>query len=230
MSQSFSILDFGSWLLVFVFSLTAHEAAHAGAAKRLGDLTAYQGGQVSLDPIPHIRREPLGMLIIPIVSYLSSGWMFGWASAPFNFGWARQYPRRAAVMAFAGPAANFVIAIVSWVFLKVGLLTGLFEPAPFPRFSEMVVSAPGLLHLLAILLSIGLLLNLLLGVFNLLPIPPLDGSAFPLFFLPPEAAAKYQNFQLSAGRGIGLLGLFLAWQVFPRIWSPILRAVVSTLR
>ena len=88
MSQSFSILDFGSWLLVFIFSLTAHEAAHAWAAKRLGDLTAYQGGQVTLDPIPHIRREPLGMLIIPIASYFSSGWMFGWASAPFNFAWA----------------------------------------------------------------------------------------------------------------------------------------------
>ena len=227
MSQSFSILDFGSWLVVFIFSLTAHEAAHASAAKRLGDLTAYQGGQVTLDPIPHIRREPLGMLIIPIASYLSSGWMFGWASAPFNFAWAQQYPRRAAVMAFAGPAANFCIAAASWILLKAGLLCGFFQPAMFPRFSELVVAPPGLLHLLAILLSIACLLNLLLGIFNLLPLPPLDGSAFPLFFLPTETAAGYQRFMRASW--LVLPGIFIAWQIFPKIWHPILRALVSTL-
>jgi hypothetical protein len=112
MLSSFSLFDFGCWLVVFLISMSAHEAAHAFTAKRLGDPTAYLGGQVTLDPIPHIRREPFGMLLVPIVSYLASGWMIGWASAPYNPAWAAQYPRRAAVMAFAGPAANFIISVV----------------------------------------------------------------------------------------------------------------------
>ncbi len=108
--------------------MSAHEAAHAFTAKCLGDPTAYLGGQVTLDPIPHIRREPIGMLVLPIVSYLSSGWMIGWASAPYNPAWAAQYPRRAAVMAFAGPGANFVISLICWIGLKLGLSAGFFIP------------------------------------------------------------------------------------------------------
>ena len=75
-----------AWYAVLLFSLTFHEAAHAFAALRGGDRTAYLGGQVSLDPTPHIRREPLGTVVFPIVIYLISGggWMFGWASTPFD--------------------------------------------------------------------------------------------------------------------------------------------------
>src|SRR5437588_6666691 len=90
-----------TWFLVFLFSTTLHEAGHALAAYRLGDPTAYHGGQVSLSPLPHIRREPVGMLIVPLVSFaLSRGsWMMGWASAPYDPDWAHHHPRRAAIMA-----------------------------------------------------------------------------------------------------------------------------------
>ena len=74
-------LGFG-WYVVFVFSTVLHEAAHAFASWRLGDSTAYQGGQVSVNPVPHIRREPVGMVVVPIISFVFTGWMFGWASAP----------------------------------------------------------------------------------------------------------------------------------------------------
>ena len=97
--SSFSLIDFACWLVVFLGSMTAHEASHAFVAKCLGDPTAYLGGQVTLNPIPHVRREPFGMLLLPIISYLASGWMIGWASAPYNAGWAAKFPRRAAVMA-----------------------------------------------------------------------------------------------------------------------------------
>jgi hypothetical protein len=84
------------------------------------------------------------MLLLPILSYLSSGWMIGWASAPYNAGWAAQFPRRAAIMALAGPAANFIIAFLCWVGLKFGLATGLFIPGLTGRFSETVVAVePG---------------------------------------------------------------------------------------
>jgi hypothetical protein len=95
--------------VVFLFSTTCHEAAHALVAKLGGDTTAALGGQVSLNPIPHIRRSPFGMVVIPIISFLFSGGMIGWASAPYDPSWERRHPRRAAWMALAGPAANFSI-------------------------------------------------------------------------------------------------------------------------
>ena len=72
------------WYVVFVFSVTCHEAAHAFAAMKLGDKTAYHGGQVTLDPTPHVRRSPFGMVVVPILSFLLGGWMIGWASAPYD--------------------------------------------------------------------------------------------------------------------------------------------------
>jgi Zn-dependent protease len=229
MSPSFSLFDFGCWLVVFLFSLSAHEAAHAFAAKRLGDVTAYLGGQATLNPVPHIRREPFGMLIVPIASYLSSGWMIGWASAPYNSAWAEQYPKRAALMALAGPSANFGIALVSWCGLKLGLLAGIFVPGEGWRFTDTVVATePGIWTVVAVLLSVGFFLNTLLGVFNLLPLPPLDGSALPLFFLHDEMARVYQRFSRSALPA--LLGLVVAWQFFPRIYRPVYAWLESTLR
>ena len=226
--SSFSLIDFVCWLVVFLGSMTAHEASHAFVANRLGDPTAYLGGQVTLNPIPHIRREPFGMLLLPILSYLSSGWMIGWASAPYNAGWAAQFPRRAAIMALAGPAANFIIALLCWVGLKFGLATGLFIPGFTGLFSETVVAVqPGLWTIVAMLLSLGFSLNLLLGVFNLIPFPPLDGSAIPLLFLRGEFSQAYQR--ISRG-GLAFLGLLVAWQIFPRIYRPIWYWMESTLR
>src|SRR6185503_4111775 len=98
------------YYVAFLFSATAHEAAHAWAAKLGGDLTAYHGGQVSLDPRPHIRREPVGMVVLPILSTILSGWPLGFASAPYDPHWALRHPRRAGWMAVAGPAANILIA------------------------------------------------------------------------------------------------------------------------
>ena len=69
------------WYLAFLFSVVVHEASHAFAAMKLGDTTAYEGGQVTLDPLPHIKREPFGTVVIPVLTYLMGGWMFGWASA-----------------------------------------------------------------------------------------------------------------------------------------------------
>ena len=109
------------WYVAFLFSTTVHEAAHAWAALRLGDPTAYLGGQVTLNPIPHIRREPIGTVLFPIVTFLVGGWMMGWASVPYDPVWAERYPRRAAWMALAGPAANLLIAIVSGLSIRLGV-------------------------------------------------------------------------------------------------------------
>ena len=72
------------WYVVFLFSTTCHEASHSLAAKLGGDLTAFHGGQVTLNPVPHVRREPFGMVLVPLLSFVLGGWMIGWASAPYG--------------------------------------------------------------------------------------------------------------------------------------------------
>src|SRR5215210_2042258 len=106
--------------VVFLFSTTLHEAAHAWAALRGGDRTAYEGGQVTLDPLPHIRREPIGMVVLPLISVLVSGWPLGFASAPYDPEWAEKHPRRAAWMALAGPGANFALVLIAGLSLRIG--------------------------------------------------------------------------------------------------------------
>src|SRR4029079_6609186 len=103
------------WFVVFLFSTTLHHAGHAFAAYRLGDPTAYHGGQVSLSPFPHMQREPFGMVLVPIISFLLSRgtWMMGWAGAPYDPLWAHRHPRRAALMALAGPLANLSLVLAS---------------------------------------------------------------------------------------------------------------------
>ena len=114
-----------------MFSVVCHEAGHALAALWGGDRTAYHNGQVTLNPIPHIQQEPFGLGLLPILSLLrnfSTGslWILGFASAPFDLNWAIANPRRAAWMSMAGPATNFLIALVAGILMKVGLLAGWF--------------------------------------------------------------------------------------------------------
>src|SRR5580658_3233271 len=132
------------WYIVFLFSTTCHEAAHALVAKLGGDLTAAEGGQVTLNPIPHIRRSPFGMVVVPILSFLVGGWMIGWASAPFNSAWQRQYPRRSAWMALAGTAANFSLMLAAGIAIRIGLVAGYFHsPGIIHGYAGLVMPATG---------------------------------------------------------------------------------------
>jgi len=125
---------------VFVFAVTVHEAAHALAAMMGGDLTAYNGGQVSIDPIPHMKREPFGMVIMPLLGVFSYGWPIGWASTPYDPRWEQRYPRRAAWMAAAGPGANLLLALLALILLRLGLATGIFAAPELVSFSRLVVA------------------------------------------------------------------------------------------
>ncbi len=143
------------WYVVFLFSTTCHEAAHAFVAKREGDFTAFDSGQVTLNPMPHIRREPFGMVLFPIVSFLMGGWMMGWASAPYDPAWSSRYPHRAAKMALAGPAANFLLALTAAIAIHLGLIVGMFHLPASVGFTEIVVAnRPGLFEVLAQILSL----------------------------------------------------------------------------
>ena len=80
------------WYIAFLFSTTCHEASHALAAKLGGDDTAAMGGQLSLNPVPHSRREPFGMVVVPLLAFFMSAYMIGWDSAPYDQSWERLHP------------------------------------------------------------------------------------------------------------------------------------------
>jgi Zn-dependent protease len=211
------------WFLAFLFSTTVHEAMHAWAAFRGGDPTAYHGGQVSLSPIPHVRREPIGMLVVPLITALTQGWALGWASTPYDPSWAARYPNRAAIMALAGPVGNLLIAVAALILLRLGLAVGWFVPAPILNLQRLVIAPGGLETLFGTLLSILLVLNVLLAAFNLIPLPPLDGASVAGLFLPGFAR---QMREFSQNPMFSLIGLLVAWRVFPLIVQPLFSFVV----
>ena len=224
--------DLGSGLIyyvVFLFSTTLHEAAHALAALRGGDPTAYLGGQVSLDPRPHIRRAPFGMVALPLISVVLSGWPFGFASAPYNPHWAMRYPKRAARMALAGPAANLSLVIAAALLIKLGTGMGVLSAPSAVSFDQVVTATSGGAWAgVAFLLSVFFSLNLLLAVFNLIPVPPLDGSGAMPLVLSAEATAKYQQF-VWGQPAFAWVGILVAWQLIGALFTPIWLFVVNLL-
>jgi Zn-dependent protease len=215
------------WLAAFLLSLTCHEAAHALAGKLGGDSTAAE--QVTLDPIPHIKREPFGTLVVPVASFLlqGGGWMIGWASAPYDPTWANRFPKRAAAMAAAGPAANFVLVVLAAIGMRAGLATGYFElPAGGISLDTLVVAEASVAQGLALFTSVLFSINLILGCFNLIPLPPLDGYAMVPLFLNDRLRDRW--FQLFSGGG-SLLGLIVAFVVFGRIMTPVFHWAIGLL-
>ena len=207
------------WYLVFVVSTTAHEASHALAAYVGGDRTAYLGGQVSLNPLPHMKREPFGMVIMPLLGAFSYGWPIGWASTPYDPRWEQRYPRRAAWMAAAGPGANLLLALLALILLRLGLATGIFAAPELVSFSRLVIADTLFLQICGRLLSMLLTLNVILLLFNLIPFPPLDGASVLVLVLPEDVGLRLRETLRGGGFAIG--GLLLAWYLFAQVIGPV---------
>lgn len=217
---------------LFVFSTTCHEAAHAFVAKRGGDETAYQAGHVTLDPIPHIVRSPFGMVVLPLIGVFTMGYPLGFASVPYDPHWGRRYPLRQALMSLAGPLANFGLALIAIALIHVLILAGQFhlygagERVGFVVLNDGVASN-SLLAALAFLLSYSFKLNLMLGVFNLVPLPPLDGSGVAEGLSPRVLGGAYDYLRQIPAHGI--LGWLVASQLFAYIDQPLNRLIVVAL-
>lgn len=218
------------WFAAFLFSTTLHEAAHALAAMRLGDKTAYYGGQVTTDPIPHIRREPIGMVLMPLISLLmfKGNFVIGWASAPYDIQWARSYPKRAAYMALAGPATNLILALLSVAAIHIGIYFELLTPPQQISFPTVVWTAEtGSYELFALVVNIFFSLNLLLFILNLVPLPPLDGSAIIYLFVDKETAGRIMD--VMHNPIFSLMGLLVVWYLLDDIFAPIWLKVINLL-
>jgi Zn-dependent protease len=221
------------FLVVLIISLTVHEAAHALVAKWGGDLTAYQNGQVTLNPIPHIREEPFGMLLLPVfmLFFSGTGYCLGFAKTPFNPYWAARHPKRAAWMALAGPMSNFLLAGLAVLGMVILVATGVAEPrSPFDDPITLISSNTGDASVLAAgkILSVMAWLNALLGVFNLFPWPPLDGAGVVRGLFPRQTADFYSRVQ--GNMLLFFAGILVVWYLVGKVSIPIflfLRSLVQ---
>ena len=163
------------YIIPLLFAITLHEAAHGWVASKLGDHTARMMGRVTLDPTKHI--DPIGTIAIPLVLLLSSsGFIFGWAKpVPINFNALRNGKNGMIWVALAGPGANIFMAIC-WLFV-------------------MIIAINMNMAVLIEMGRIGILVNCVLTVFNLLPIPPLDGSRVISALLPNRLAYQYNQLE-----------------------------------
>lgn len=204
MNQEVVLILFQLVVLILAFSI--HECAHAWTAYRLGDPTAMMLGRVTLNPLKHL--DPLGSIVFPLLGLLRLGMLIGWAKptpvTPRNF---KHYRRDDILVSLAGPASNLLsatVALVLLVIIKHAIAGGEVAVGTAVDLAKHVpVSTENLPSLFPITLFLYyvILLNLLLFVFNLIPIPPLDGSHILRHYLPYGALRIYDN--------IGMFGMFI---------------------
>lgn len=191
-----------------IFAITVHEAAHGYAAKYFGDMTAYNAGRITLNPIKHI--DLFGTILLPAMTILLGGILFGWAKpVPVDFGRLRNPKKDMLWVAAAGPASNFVMAIF-WAFVI--------------KFS---ISAPeAIAYPLALMAKAGIGINIVLMVLNLLPLPPLDGGRIAVSLLPMHLARPFAQLERF---GFIILIAFLFTGILSKILDPLIDVVYSLI-
>jgi len=195
--------------LPVLFAITLHEAAHGYVARHFGDMTAYQQGRISLNPLRHI--DPIGTVLVPLLTMLVGGILFGWAKpVPVNFAALRHPKKDMLWVAIAGPASNLAMAL-GWALVYKFAWT-----FPDNYFAEPMLG----------MAEWGLRINVILMVLNLLPLPPLDGGRVAISLLPYR-----QAFQLSKIEPYGMFILiFLAiTPVLGWILLPLVRLVYKLI-
>jgi Zn-dependent protease len=198
------------FLPVLIVSIVVHEYAHGWVALRQGDDTASMQGRLTLNPVPHL--DVLGSLIVPLLLWVSqAGFLFGWAKpVPVNPRKFREYRRGDILVSLAGIVANLVLAALSIVLVIV-----------LVHLARVLPGSGELLIVVRQMAEYGLWINLILAFFNLIPIPPLDGSHVLYHLLPPRLGARYRE----VGR-YGVLVLFAVMFFVPGIFRLLLAPAI----
>ena len=187
------VLEFIFQIAILIFSIVIHEVSHGAVAYAMGDPTAKEEGRLTLNPLKHL--DPFGSILLPTMTYLLSGFIFGWARpVPYNPYYLKNQKYGPAIVGAAGPGSNILIALV------FGLLIRFFGPGP----TSLGLALPAGFLQIAVFI---VFLNLILAIFNLVPIPPLDGSKV-LFAALPRRADEIQIFMERYGLILLLLFIF----------------------
>lgn len=202
-------------LIPMLLGMIVHEVAHGLAARRLGDPTADMMGRLTLNPVPHI--DPLGLFCF-VATSLVGGFIFGWAKpVPVNPRYFRKPARDMMLVGLAGPGSNFVLALLFG--LALAGLVAVWPEAFAGRMSPVQPSATQ--QFLVLMCTQGILINLCLAWFNLLPLPPLDGSRVVTYFLPMRMALSYARLE---NYGFVVLLVLLFSGVLGRVLGPLVDA------
>jgi Zn-dependent protease len=199
-------------LPILLFSVVIHEVAHGWMALKLGDPTAKQMGRLTLNPIPHI--DPIGSILVPLFSLFVAGRVFiAWAKPvpinPLNFS---DYRRDDILVSIVGPISNLLVALGCTIMFIVVALIGQVVPINNPVTEEAF-------SFLFKMFAGGITLNVVLAVFNLIPIPPLDGSHVVAALLPDNLSEQYQRLGFY---GIFIVLVIMRWQPFSMLFSSII--------
>ncbi|MBM5570644.1 MULTISPECIES: site-2 protease family protein [Deefgea] len=200
------------WALPVLFAITAHEAAHAFAAKKLGDPTAFMLGRMTFNPIKHI--DPVGTILLPLICVLlPGGFLFGYAKpVPVDFNRLKNPKRDMRWVAAAGPLANFVMAFF-WALLF--------------RFATTSLEGNSFQLPLGLMSQAGIQINVVLMVLNLLPIPPLDGGRIAVSLLPPHQARALMKVE---PYGLFILIGLLVTGLLATIMTPLMAMVMRVIQ
>lgn len=191
-----------------IFAITVHEAAHGYAAKYFGDMTAFNAGRITLNPIKHI--DPFGTILLPAMTILLGGILFGWAKpVPVDFSRLRNPKKDMLWVAAAGPASNFLMAIFWALIIKFS--AGMSEVIAYP---------------LAMMAKAGITINIVLMVLNLLPLPPLDGGRIAVSLLPINLARPFAQIERF---GFFILIALLFTGVLSSILDPFINVVYGLI-
>ncbi len=194
-------------IAVLIMSVVIHEVSHGYAAYALGDSTAKDAGRLSLNPFRHL--DIFGSFIIPVITYLLGGFIFGWAKpVPYNPYNLKNQKWGPALVGAAGPLSNFLVAVVFGLLIRYGS-TFAFFPASFFQIATLIV-----------------FINLILGIFNLVPIPPLDGSKV-LFSVFPYNWRRIETFLEQFGFVILLIFIFFFFQLLLPIVSRLFKLITG---
>ncbi len=194
-------------IVILIFSVIIHEVSHGFVADRLGDPTARLQGRLTLNPLKHL--DPIGSIIVPLITYFGGGFAFGWAKpVPYNPYNLKDRRKGEFLIALAGPLSNLFIAFVFGMIIRFALI-GATTVTPFIQILSYIV-----------------IINIMLAVFNLIPIPPLDGSKLLLAWIPNQYGRFRSSLEIY-GPFFVIIVIFFLWRIVSPVVSLVSRLIMG---